>query len=82
LQNWIIDNNQFQLTKKEEAVAQFNVSLHMPEETEKNYENPHGPGGIDSNPVLPKYQTAVFSLEATHSVTEMRREKSITALLQ
>ena len=37
----------------------------------------HGPGGIDSNPVLPKYQTEVFSLEPTHSVTETTRESQL-----
>lgn len=35
------------------------------------------PGGIDSNPVLPKYQIEVLSLEATCSVKEMTHESQL-----
>jgi hypothetical protein len=37
----------------------------------------HCPGGIDSNPVLPKYKTEVLSLEATFSVKETTRESEL-----
>ena len=37
----------------------------------------HCPGGINSNPVLPKYETEVLSLEATCSVKETTRESQL-----
>lgn len=37
----------------------------------------HCPGGIDSNPVLPKYQNDLLSLEATCSVKETTRESQL-----
>jgi len=37
----------------------------------------HCPGDIDSNPVLPKYQIEVLSLEANCSVKEMTHESQL-----